>query len=182
MLEKFVGGSVLESAEDNAILEAVSDEAMAQLQAVLLEDTLSETEMSALLEECEKTTGMEPVEERTIVKLDRRAKRNRDYKLSILQVAKEMGLPSYKKIITLWEMERYLMDDMEKKCATKAKARMKTMGKKSEKGDSPIKKAISNALTRSERHTKEAMKGKKAPATLKTQTNTVMKSIASKVK
>ena len=181
ILDSLIGSPIIESAEDTSILEARSDEDLSALLAVTLEDTLSVDELDQFVAEMTECANTDYVEERTIVNLDKQAKKTRNYKLAILQSAKEGNDPNYKKICTLWKMERFLMRAMEKKWGTKAKARMRTMGNKAKESKAnPIKNALPK-LTRAQRDT-EASKHLKKDAKLTAKANTVMKAINSKIK
>lgn len=181
LLDGLVGSTVIENASDTAILEAMSDEDMSQLLAITLEDTLSPEELSNFVAEMAEADGVDYIEERTIVKLDKQAKKTRNYKMAILQCAKEGNDPNYKKICTLWKMERFLMRAMEKKWMTKAKARVKTMGNKVDKSEAGPVKAIKTRLTRAQRDTAASKKTLKVDPKLKAETSTVMKKLTAKV-
>ena len=108
------------------------------------------------------------------MKLDKSAKKQRDYKLAVLHVAKEMGLKEYKQWCTIRKMDILLMRKMEKRCATKAKAYMREAAKKAkESKKGPFKKAA-DRLTRSQRNTQIAMSGDtQIPGQLKSQTSAI---------
>ena len=167
------------TADDGVVLESVSEEALAQIIAVALESTCTEEELEDLGDEGEGavTEGVTfaPVLERSIVKLDKAAKKQRAYKMAILQVAKEMELKEYKQWCTIRKMDAILMRRMEKRCATKAKAYMREAAKKAkESPKNPFKKAA-NALTRSQRNTQKAMSGNNnIPADLKSKTSAIV--------
>lgn len=151
--------------EDAAVLEQVSDETISQIITVALESSCSEEEIDDL-EESYSTEGIvtesvevAPVLERSIVKLDKKAKKQQAYKMAILHVAKDMGLKEYKQWCTLRKMDIILLRIMEKRCAAKAKAYMREAAKKADKGKKPQFKKAANSLTRSQRNTVKAMDG-----------------------
>ena len=181
LIEQLENASILESADDVNVLEAMSDEDTSQLMAVMLEDALSDDEMDEFLEEMDASDDVDYVEERTIVKLDKKAKNNRKYKLAILQTAKEKNDPNYKKLCTLWKMERYLVRLMEKKWGTKAKARARSATKKAASSSAEPMKKVAPKLTRSQRDT-IAAKTIKKNTKLKNESNTVMRKLQAKIK
>jgi hypothetical protein len=128
---------------------------------------------------------MLPLLEKTIVKLDRKAKKKKAYKLSILQVAKEDDNKDYRKLETLWKMEKFLFRKLEKRYASKARARARQVGKKTPGTTKPLVKA-KNVLTRSERETQKALKGGtaaiKPPSKMKAEVNSITNKLASKMK
>lgn len=174
--------------DDSALLESVSEEALAAIITVALESTCSEEELDELEEECNNSDEpvtenvmFAPVLERSIVKLDKAAKKQKAYKMAVLQVAKEMDLKEYKQWCTVKKMERVLMNRMEKRCHTKAKAYMREAAKKAnESTKNPIKK-VSNALSRSMQRTQKALKSNNnIPSDLKSQTQAVVNKFGNK--
>lgn len=167
---------------DAAVLESVNDEVLSQLIAVALESTCTEEELDELEESCEKdgpaalTESVEfaPVLERSIVKLDKKAKKQQQYKMAILHVAKDLGMKEYKQWCTLRKMDVILMRIMEKRCAMKAKAYMREAAKKAEKSNKPAMKKAASSLTRSQRNTQKAMSGNHViPSGLKSQASAI---------
>lgn len=182
MLSELMEATVILTEQDTNILESMSDEDLSQLMAVTLEEMLGSDGIEEFVAEMANVPGLNYVEERTIVKLDRTAKKTRNYKMAILQCAKEGNDPNYKKQCTLWKMERFLMRKMEKKWGTKAKARMRTMGEKAKGSKAePIRK-IAPQMTRAQRDTAKSHSIGAVPAKLKAETNTVMKKLESKIK
>lgn len=174
--------------DNNVILESVSEEALAAIITVALESTCSEEELDELEEECNvsdepvtENLMFAPVLERSIVKLDKNAKKQKAYKMAVLQVAKEMDLKEYKQWCTIKKMERVLMNRMEKRCYTKAKAYMREAAKRSkESTKNPIKK-VANTLSRSMKRTQTALKGNNAvPSDLKSKTSAIVNRLGNK--
>ena len=174
--------------DDSVMLESVSEDAIAAIITVALESTCSEEELEELEEECVKgdepvteNVMFAPVLERSIVKLDKTAKKQRAYKMAVLQVAKDMDLKEYKQWCTIKKMERVLMNRMEKRCHTKAKAYMREAAKKAkESSKNPIKK-VANSLSRSMQRTKQALTGNNnIPADLKSQTQAITNKLGNK--
>lgn len=166
--------------------ESMTDLEMAQLMVIALEDAaVDEMTDEMTSEEVDESLleGVLPedavVMERSIVIMDKKAKKQRAYKLAILQCAKEDNNKEYKQLETLWKMEKYLMRRLEKKYAQRARTRMKQTAKKAGEvtGNKSIVKKIKHSLTRSERETQKALTGNnKVPSKVKTQ----FKSLSSK--
>ena len=170
-------------AEDVSVLEAMTEEDMSQILAVALEEVCTEEELEELEDEEDVSESYSVVEERTIVKLDKHAKKQKAYKMAILQCARDDDNPDYKKLCTLYKMEKFLTRKLEKKYSMKAKARMRETAKRANSTTkNPIKKAV-NHLTRSQKETNAAMSGKtKAPSQLKTQTSSIVSQLSSKIR
>lgn len=182
-LKDLASGSVLESADQisSTVSLSMSDEDYAQLMAVGMESVMTDEEIDNFIEVSESML-LEPVEERTIVKLDKRAKKNKLYKAALYQEAKEKNDPDYKKLVTLWKMTNYLTKKLEKKHGTKAKSRMKEMEKKAKTSKANPIKAMADKLTRSEKQSKAAKKLGAAPKGLASKSSGIIASMQSKVK
>lgn len=91
-------------------------------------DLLSKDELGSISEsrtELEALKDMNILEERTIVKLDKKAKLNRAFKAAVFTIARERNDRDFKKLLTLWRMERVLEDKLMKKYSTSAMKRAK---------------------------------------------------------
>ncbi|MCM1218681.1 MAG: hypothetical protein NC548_29690 [Lachnospiraceae bacterium] len=187
---------VLESMEDNAAYAALSNEDLSTLLSVYVAESVGEDGVSEILEEMDSMTMMEAanvngydeVMERTIVKLDKRAKKNQAYKTAIYIVARNENDAEYKRLVTLWQMEKYLTRKLEKKYGTKAKAYMKEMKRqakaksvKQKLKDHPIIKKMTNAFTRSEKETQTAKHLGAAPKGVLNKGKNVMSQLGSKI-
>jgi hypothetical protein len=119
----------------------------------------SETETSALIIECAildafsseeiesltentydlgKAINEDILVERSIVRLDKEAKKNRAYKMAIFQVAKEKGDRDFKKLLTLWKLERFIEQKLEKRYFAQAKQKAKEAMKKAKMTKSKV--------------------------------------------
>ena len=129
----------------------------------------SETETSALIIECAildafsseeiesltentydlgKAINEDILVERSIVRLDKEAKKNRAYKMAIFQVAKEKGDRDFKKLLTLWKLERFIEQKLEKRYFAQAKQKAKEAMKKAKMTKSKVvAKATDKATT-----------------------------------
>lgn len=192
LLENVQEAMLIESAEDAAIADNMSDDDISTLEALMIEEGLIEEACSELQMECSKTPKVSYVEEASIVKLDKQAKRNRDYKFAILKCARNGKDSRVKQLMTLWKMEAFLMRKLEEKWGTKAKGMMRKTAAESKKNKVPGLSAL--VQKRSDHHSsgggvkpslrKGATKPNnyKPPAILKRETNTIAKKLANKVK
>ena len=119
----------------------------------------NETEVSALIIECAildafsneeiesvtentydlgKAVNEDILVERSIVRLDKEAKKSRAYKMAIFQVAKEKKDRDFKKLMTLWKLERFIEDKLEKRYAAQAKQLAKESMKKAKSTKSKV--------------------------------------------
>ena len=94
LLDSLIGSPIIESADDTSVLETMSDDDLSCLLAITLEDTLSPEELDQFVAEMANCPDTTYVEERTIVKLDKAAKKTRNYKMAILQCAKDGDDPN----------------------------------------------------------------------------------------
>lgn len=167
--------------------ESMTESQMVQLLTIAMEDAAVEELTESISADGDQSIleGVLPedmvVMERTIVKMDKKAKKQRAYKLAILQCAKEDDNKEYKQLETLWKMEKYIMRRLEKKYAQRARSRMKQTAKKA-KGNSGIVNKVKNILTRSEKETQKAMTGNnKVPSKVKSQFTSIGAKIKNKI-
>ena len=82
--------------------------------------------------------------ERTIVKFDKVARRAQLNKVAVLAIEKEKKDPMYKKLVTLWAMEKRIEKVLSEKYASQAKARTNEYLKRAKMSKSKtVKKAVS---------------------------------------
>ena len=111
-------------------------------------DTFSNEEIEALTEntyDLGKAVNEDILVERSIVRLDKQAKKNKAYKMAIFQIAKEKGDRDFKKLLTLWKLERFIEAKLEKRYAAQAKQLAKQAMKKSKNTKS---KAVGKAVNK----------------------------------
>ena len=126
-----------------------AEESMYMMEAVMNE--LSNDELSVFLEDSEAVqdavnNGI--LLERTIVRLDKKAKLSKAKKMAIFMIAKEKNDINFKKLQKVWRMERYLEAVLEKKYGNEASRRAKkfVQRKKDKKGvNAMMKTAINKA-------------------------------------
>lgn len=198
-LNSLLQGDTLEIA-DSAVHESMTESQMADLLAVAMEEAIVEGLNEAIDEEKESgdpvgegtiMEGVLPedaaVMETSVVRLDKKAKKQRAYKLAILQCAKDDDNKDYKKLETIWRMEKFLFRKLEKKYMARARSRMKqTANKASGKHGvvSQAKKILKRGgQTRSQKETAKALAGQvKPPTQLKTQFNSISTKLSNKLK
>lgn len=110
-----IDDEVISAEESCYMMEAVMNELSADELSMFLENT---TEVDAALSE-----GV--LLERTIVRLDKKAKLSKARKMAVFMIAKEKNDPNFKKLLTVWKMERYLEAVLEKKYGNEATRRAK---------------------------------------------------------
>ena len=104
-------------------------------------DTFSSEEIESLTEntyDLGKAINEDILVERSIVRLDKEAKKNRAYKMAIFQVAKEKGDRDFKKLLTLWKLERFIEQKLEKRYFAQAKQKAKEAIKKAKMTKSKV--------------------------------------------
>nr|DAJ68118.1 MAG TPA: hypothetical protein [Caudoviricetes sp.] len=135
-------GIVAEGMDSEISLESTS-----AIAGSLLMEYCTPDEISAFLEnssEVELAQNEELLTEKTILKMDKVARLNRAYKTSIFQVAREKKDPLFKKLLTVWKMERFLEGKLEKKYGNEGRRRAKKVVANAGKSKSPlVKKAVS---------------------------------------
>lgn len=182
------------SLADPVVYESMTETQMSHLMQIALEDAaLEELTESLATDEGNEAMfeGALPedvaVLEKTIVRMDKAAKKQRAYKLAIFQCAKDDGNKDYGKLETLWRMEKYLTRRLEKKYAARAKSRMKQTASKSKAKGGLMTKAKAKLngphLTRSQKETQRAFAGQtKPPTQVKSQFNSISQKLAGKIK
>ena len=113
----------------------IDDAAMESLCAAILEENLNSDEIQEFVSE---SADYDIVTEKNIVKLDKKAKFSRAYKVGVLQCAAEDGRKEYQKLRKLWKMEAILFKKLERFYKNKAKARAKEAMKKTKRSNSPV--------------------------------------------
>ena len=111
-------------------------------------DTFSNEEIESLTEntyDLGKAINEDILVERSIVRLDKEAKKNKAYKMAIFQVAKEKNDRDFRKLLTLWKLERFIEAKLEKRYGAQAKQLAKQAMKKSKNTKS---KAVGKAVNK----------------------------------
>ena len=123
-----------------------------EVNALIIEcailDTFSNEEIESLTEntyDLGKAINEDILVERSIVRLDKEAKKNKAYKMAIFQIAKEKNDRDFKKLLTLWKLERFIEAKLEKRYSAQAKQLAKQAMKKSKNTKS---KAVGKAVNK----------------------------------
>ena len=123
------------------VSDVISTEAMSCIFEAAIRENFSQDEIADFVADPNATSDavLEGVLlEKNIVRLDKKAKLQNAYKTAIFTVAKEHNDRDYKKLITVWKMERALEAKLEKKYKSEAMKRAKEMVKKSKMSKVPI--------------------------------------------
>ena len=94
------------------VFESMTETQMSQIMMIAMEDVAVEEMMESISADNGQSVleGTIPedlvVMEKTIVRMDKKAKKQRAYKLAILQCAKDDNNKEYKQLETLWKMEK----------------------------------------------------------------------------
>lgn len=133
----------LEKDTDEISLESAS----LILESILLEQ-LSSEELDTFIGDHNEVNAAyqdEVLLERSIVRLDKHAKLSLAQKTATFTIAREKGDPMFKKLLTVWRMERYLELLLFKKYGNQAMRRAReSMSKASKSRSSVIKRVASN--------------------------------------
>ena len=112
-------------------------------------DTYSNEELEGILEntyDIGKAVNEEYLEERTIVRLDKAAKKSKAEKMAVFQIAKQKGDRDFKKLLTVWKLERFLEAKLEKRYAAQAKTLAKeTLKKAAQSKSKTVNRAVKKA-------------------------------------
>lgn len=126
--------------EDTVSLESLS----MLIEAAILENASSEeiNEYVSNHGQTQSDIKNEIVTERTIVKLDKNAKISKMTKLAAFQIAKEKNDPKFKKLLTIWRMERFLEAYLIKRYGAEAQRRAKKAVMSAGKSSTPLVKKV----------------------------------------
>lgn len=125
------------------------------LEAAIAEYATPE-EVNEILESHSIVNGlleMEAVSEKTLVRLDKNARISQTQKIAVFTIAKEKNDPDFRKLLTVWRMERNLEQKLFKKYGNEGLRRAKATVQKNykQRGNAFVKvtdkatKAINNA-------------------------------------
>jgi hypothetical protein len=120
------------------------------MEAALLEAAAPE-ELQAFLENHNEVNAAirdEVLLEKTIVRLDKKARLTRAEKVAVFAIAKQKNDIDFKKLMTVWRMERYLEGRLMKKYGAQGmRVARQTMQNASKKSKSPTIKKVTNRIT-----------------------------------
>lgn len=198
-LSSLVQGEGIQIAE-NVEFESMTESQMADILSVAMEEAVVEGLSEVINDEKESGNavgegtimeGVLPedaaVMEVSVVRLDKKARKQRAYKLAILQCAKDDDNKDYKKLETIWRMEKFLFRKLEKRYMSRARSRMKQTANKASGKNGIVTRAKQilkhGGETRSQKETAKALAGQvKPPTQLKTQFNSIATKLSNKLK
>lgn len=116
---------------------------------MLISDELSEDEIKEFVEGVDSDIAVAEgfLTERTIVRFDKNAKKAQLYEVAIAAVAREKKDPLYRKLETVYKMERVLKAKLRKKYHSQANAKVKEYLARAKKSKSGILARIANKIT-----------------------------------
>jgi hypothetical protein len=129
--------------------EYISTESMNYIMEAVMRDGLDDEDISAFLEnqtEVNAALNENILMEKTIVRLDKKAKLSKAHKMAIFTIAKEKKDPKYKKLVTVWKMERFLEAYLAKKYGNEALRRAKKAVANSQKSSSSMVQKAANKV------------------------------------
>jgi hypothetical protein len=129
------------STEDQALI----------FEAAILESLTGE-ELTAFLESHNEVNAAirdEVLLEKSIVRLDKKAKTSQAQKMAVFTIAKEKNDPKLKKLLTVWRMERLLEMDLFKKYGNEGLRRAKKAVGNGQKSKSALVKKVANNVNKS---------------------------------
>ena len=112
-------------------------------------DTFSNEEIEMLTEntyDIGKAVNEDILVERSIVRLDKNAKKNKAFKMAVFQIAKQKGDRDFKKLMTVWKLERFLENKLTKRYQAQAnKLAKESLKKAKKKKKKVVNKAVDKA-------------------------------------
>ena len=121
----------------------VSESEMSDLVAAVIEENATQFELLEILEE---GTITDVLLERSIVKLDKSAKKSKAYELAKLKLAKEDNSRDWKKLVTLWKMEKIIKNKFDKIYGAKAERIAAQAARKAKTTNSNKAKIVTNRI------------------------------------
>ena len=131
-------------ADSDAIDQKIDDTIQRAATPILLGGELSGDEADDFIEsvDCDTAVSEAFMTERTIVKFDKKARWSQLHKVAVLAIAKEKKDVMYKKLVTVWRIEKTLENRLTVKYGSQANARVRAYLQRARQSKSnPIKKA-----------------------------------------
>ena len=128
-------------------------------------DSLTDEELLEFIsnpQEVNENIRQEILTEKTIVRFDRAAKISRAQKIAIFTIAKQRKDQLFKKLLTLWRMERYIEARLFKKYGTQAMRSARQSVATAARNPSPTMKKVVNRVAMKAKRQINAMKDVKA--------------------
>lgn len=140
--------------EDNVELtpdesKRVDDTMDAVATPILLKTELTEEEMIEFVESADSDIAEAEgfLTEKTIIKFDKNAKKAQLYEIAVAAVAREKKDPLYKKLQTVYKMERIIKAKLRKKYHAQAQQKVKEYLARAKKSKSNVLSKIINKIT-----------------------------------
>lgn len=117
---------------------------------IIVQDVLDEDEVAIIKESTDGDIAIDEgyMTERSIVRLDKPAKKTQLIKICVLAIAKEKKDPLYKKLHTVWKLERSLEAKLFEKYGNQAKQRAQKYIQNAKKSKSATVKKAANKLSK----------------------------------
>lgn len=140
----FFSSTGFTSTEQNEADVEVTLESMQMINESLIMTLLNDDEQSQLLESHVETSALinaDIINESTLVRLSKKDRISQIQKVSVFTIAKEKGDPLFKKLMTVWRIERSLEDKLFKKYGNEGLRRAKSTVQKNyrQKGTAFVK-------------------------------------------
>lgn len=138
-------------ADSDAIDQKIDDTIQRAATPILLGGELSGDEADNFIEsvDCDAAVSEAFMTERTIVKFDKKARWSQLHKVAVLAIAKEKKDPMYKKLVTVWRIEKTLENRLTVKYGAQANARVRVYLQRARQSKSnPIKKAAAKLTSK----------------------------------
>lgn len=138
-LDESGSGLYQEDPENNLIL----------CEAIIFSELNSEelADLSENTKELETMIGDNLISEKTIIKLDKKAKLSRAEQQAVLLIAKEKGDKDFFRLVRVWKMRKFLLNKLNKKYGGRAKSRARQMVANMGKSKSKTAKTAANRAT-----------------------------------
>ena len=129
--------------------EDLTSDSLSLIVENMLKEELSKEELEAFLEDSSEVNSAmrdDILLERTIVRMDKYAKLNRNQKIAVFTIAKERKDPKFKKLLTIWRIERFLEAELMKKYGNEGMRRAKAGLNKARTSTSKVVKNIATKV------------------------------------
>jgi len=111
--------------ENNAMLDEQLNAETLEGDQLIMEAILDEAGVAISEEEAYELISEQILSERSIVRLDKYAKRSLAEKKAVIIIARENNDPLYKKLVTVYKMKKKLISKLVQKYGTRAKSRVR---------------------------------------------------------
>lgn len=129
--------------------QRVDDTINAVATPLLIQNNLTESEVAEFIESVDSDIAVSEgfLTEKTIVKFDKTAKKAQLYEVAVAACAREHKDPLYKKLETVYKMERVIKAKLRKKYNAEAQKKVKEYLARARKSKSGILARIANKIT-----------------------------------